>query len=120
MPYLLKPDVQVKDDWFPGTAHRWNSIFHILCSSAGNQFHCVGSGVVPHLCGAEVTDILKSSNHRDCGAQRYTLNTTTSGDTYSKVRGVSPLLDWLVVGGLTPHEGQVERQAGVIHTHHHG
>lgn len=120
MPYLLEPDVQVKDDCFPGTAHRWNSVFHILCRSAGNQFHCVGSRVVPHLCGVRGDRYIKSLSHRDCGAQRYTLNTATSGDTYSKVRGEGPLLDWLVVGGLTPHEGQVESQAGVIHTHHHG
>lgn len=40
--------------------------------------------------------------------------------TYCKVRGEGPLLDWLGVGGLTPHQGQVEGQAGVIHTHHHG
>lgn len=40
--------------------------------------------------------------------------------TYCKVRGEGPLLDRLVVGGLTPHQGQVEGQAGVIHTHHHG
>lgn len=40
--------------------------------------------------------------------------------SYCKIRNEGPLLDWLVVGGLTPHEGEVKRQAGVIRTRHHG
>lgn len=42
LPYLLESDVQVEGDWSSGTADRWDCVFHILGSCAGDQLHCVG------------------------------------------------------------------------------
>lgn len=40
--------------------------------------------------------------------------------THSEVWDKTPLLHGLVVGGLSPDQGQCERQARVVCAHHHG
>lgn len=40
--------------------------------------------------------------------------------THSKVRDETPLLHGLVIGGLSPDQGESERQPGVVSTYYHG
>lgn len=40
--------------------------------------------------------------------------------THSKVWDKTPLLHWLIIGGLSPDQGEAEREAGVVCAHHHG